>query len=178
MTRQARIRQAVAVGITLALLSGACTDSGTKRREIPAGFLSTPWVLAHAQRAGRTLRLDVLGGCAAPGRSGLIRFDRLQVDEGKDDIFIAALSERVEVENLTCTGLPSRREVRYQLKAPLRSRKLVHAPISPEWPEELSRGIPPDASPDGSPPPRLATVPPYSTPTGPEPTTLPNGEPI
>lgn len=165
------VRRTVVVAVVLAaLFGGACTDE--------AELVSTPWALAHAKRAGRTLRLHVLQGCLTTKgvATRFTRFDHLRVDEGEQQIIIAALSNRVEDKDVFCIG-PHPRDVTYQLKEPVGSRKLVHAPVSPEWPKQQSISMR-DAPLDASPPPRLPTPPAHTTPRSPKPTTLPNGEPI
>lgn len=161
-----RVRRVLVAGIVVgALAAGACTGEGGDR-ELPTGFLSVPWAVVQSQRAGRTLRLYVLEDCLTKGERfiGFARFDHLQVDEGEQEIFIAALSKRVMLEpegseEVGCSvQSASPKEVTYQLKAPLGSRKFIHAPISPEWPKDLTLGR--DAPPDGPPPPRLKTPPP------------------
>ena len=103
-------------------------SSGDERLpSLAAPMISTPWGLVSAE--GSALRLRVYGGSC-------ITFDHLEVSESADGVLVTAVSvdgTPPPEANTPCTGELIAHEVAHQLRAPLTSRALLHAPVSDAW---------------------------------------------
>lgn len=92
-----------------------------------------PWKLIDVEEDRLLVIVALEGGCAP--------FNHLEVDESKEGkVLVTALakittpSPNADPEKPRgCAGYIGYKYPTYELKSPLGSRELVHAPISPEW---------------------------------------------
>lgn len=98
--------------------------------------ISVPWRLAGAD--GTLLEIRVAG-------TSCVSFQNVDVAETAKTVTIAAKAVQDLTPGAVCTEEVSEEQAPTALQRALGKRKLVHAPVSPDWPGPPSLG--PDATP-------------------------------